>query len=514
VIVAAFQATIDRTMEGNSLQSEQDLLYRVARELLQKRDYGELLERILDAAIEALGAERGCVVVREERAFRTVVARNFGSDALQEAEQEISTSIASTAVDEGEVLLIGDAQEAGRFRDRGSVRRLGLRSVLCAPLVASNEAFALVYLENRRVSNCFEERHRNLLREICSLAAPRLHTAVEVERSRQRARELELVWGEADGIVTSDSGMASLLKTLTQVAATELPVLIQGETGTGKELIARAVYRRSRRASGPLVVVNCAAIPANLIESELFGHARGAFTGAIQDRVGLIGTANRGTLFLDEIGEMPPELQPKLLRVLQSGDFNRLGSVRMEQVDVRVVASTNRDLEREVDEGRFRSDLYFRLSTVTLKVPPLRERPHDIHLLADHFLRLYAARWGREAPRLSRECLGMLTSYAFPGNVRELEGEMARLVAVSTPEQEISVSMLNERIFRPRTDASKSAPQVQPMSLAAMEKKLILAVLEDTAGNRTRAAEVLGISREGLRTKMQRLGLTEAAQDS
>ena len=494
--------------------SEQNLLYRVARDLLQKRDYGELLARILDATIEALGADRGCVVVRENGKFKAVASRNFHTDALEEAELEISTSIANTAVEEGEVLLVGDAQEVGRFRNRGSVRRLGLRSVLCAPLVVSKEAFALVYLENRQVSNCFEERHRNLLREICSLAAPRLHTAVEIEAVRRRTRELELVWGEADGIVTADSGMASLLRTLTQVAATELPVLIQGETGTGKELIARAVYRRSKRASGPLVVVNCAAIPANLIESELFGHVRGAFTGADHDRVGLMGTANRGTLLLDEIGEMPLELQPRLLRVLQSGDFNRLGSVRSERVDVRVVAATNRDLQREVDEGRFRDDLYFRLAAVTLKIPPLRERPHDIHLLADHFLRVYAARWGREAPHLSRECLEALTSYEFPGNVRELESEMARLVAVSTPGEQITISMLNERIFRPRTGPVATTPQLSPMPLAAMERKLILAVLEHTAWNRTRAAEILGISREGLRTKMRRLDLTEVAPEN
>jgi transcriptional regulator with PAS, ATPase and Fis domain len=303
--------------------------------------------------------------------------------------------------------------------------------------------------------------------------------------------------------------MVSLLRTLTRVAETDLPVLIQGETGTGKELVARALYRRSARSSGPFVVLNCAAIPANLIESELFGHVRGAFTGAYQDRLGLIGAANRGTLFLDEIGEMPLELQPRLLRVLQSGDFNRLGSVRPERVDVRVVAATNRDLEREVEEGRFRSDLYFRLSSITLKIPPLRERPQDIHLLVDHFLRVYAGRQAREAPRLSRECLATLSSYAFPGNVRELEGEMARLVAISTPDEEVVAGALNDRILR-RTGAAASAAQVLPMSLAEMEKKLILAVLEHTAGNRTRAAEILGISREGLRTKMQRLDLSEA----
>jgi transcriptional regulator with PAS, ATPase and Fis domain len=252
-------------------------------------------------------------------------------------------------------------------------------------------------------------------------------------------------------------------------------------------------------------VVNCAAIPGNLIESELFGHVRGAFTDAKQDRIGLIGSANRGTLFLDEIGEMPFELQARLLRVLQSGDFTRLGSVRPETVDVRVVAASNRDLEKEVDEGRFRSDLYFRLSAVTLRIPPLRERPHDVVLLANNFLKSYANRYGRVAPRLSEECVSALSPYAFPGNVRELEGEMARLVAVSTPGEVITVALLNPRILgRPRKEAQANN-SLRPMSLAEMERNLIVSVLDHTDGNRTRAAEVLGISREGLRAKLQKL---------
>jgi transcriptional regulator with GAF, ATPase, and Fis domain len=489
-----------------------NVLYNIARNLLQEQDYGELLTNILDMTIQALGAERGCVVSREKGRFRATAARNFRNETLAEREREISTTIAGLAMQEGRALLFHNAQELEILRDKKSVRRLHPRSVLCAPLIVSNDAFAVIYLENREISNHFNEEHERLLSEICGLAAPRLHTAVAIESARHRARDLELVQGESDGVITADPGMSVVLETLAKIAPTDLTVLIQGETGTGKELLARAVYRRSARASGPFVVLNCGAIPPTLIESELFGCVRGAYSGADRDRIGLIGAANRGTLFLDEIGEMPMDLQSRLLRALQSGDFNRVGSARSEQVDVRVIAATNRDLESEVEQRRFREDLYFRLSTVTLKVPPLRQRRADIVMLADHFLRNYAGKRARAAPRLSSECTQLLLAYHFPGNVRELEGEMARLVAMCSPGEEIPASALSDRIARRKATAQRQA-DIQPMSLAEMEKKLILAVLRDTTGNRTHAAEILGISREGLRTKMQKLGLSPSVDD-
>ena len=492
---------------------EQAFLYSIARDLLNGRDYGDLLASLLDATIQALGADRGCIVVYEGGKFRATVERNFRSEGLLDIEEKISRTIAWTAVEEGQILVIGDAQKSERFRTRSSVRRLGLRSVLCAPMIKRDEAFALIYLENRDISNCFGDRQQQILAEICSLAGPRLHAVVDAAQAARRARELENLTGETDGIVSADPAMAKLLQSVSQVAPTDLPVLIQGETGTGKELFARAVYRRSRRTNGPFVIVNCAAIPANLIESELFGHVRGAFTDAKQDRIGLIGSANRGTLFLDEIGEMPIELQSRFLRVLQSGDFTRLGSVRQETVDVRVVAASNRDLENEKEAGRFRSDLYFRLSAVTLRIPPLRERPHDVAILANHFLKAYATRYGKVAPVLSEECVAALSSCVFPGNVRELEGEMARLSAVSAPGEMIPVTALSPRILGRQRKEGQTNSFIRPMSLAEMENKLILSVLEHTNGNRTRAAEVLGISREGLRAKLLKLHIGDTKND-
>jgi transcriptional regulator with GAF, ATPase, and Fis domain len=484
------------------------LLYRVSRALLKEGEYGELLSGLLDTLIEGLGADRGFVVVREAGEFRATAARNFRSEALSRAEEAVSRSIARSVMESGKAVLIGDASMTEPYSSQPSIQQLSLRSVLCAPLVASEEAFALIYLENRQVANRFTEEQRDLLDEVCALAAPRLRVAVAMSQAQRRAEALELTYRQSDGILTADPAMERVLQTVRQIATTDLPVLIEGETGTGKELIARAVYRHSARANGPFVALNCAAIPAALIGSELFGFVQGAFTGANRDRVGFVGAAHRGTLFLDEIGDLPLDQQPHLLRVLQSGEFTRLGSSRTEQVDVRFIAATNRDLESEVKAGRFRADLFFRISAVTLCLPPLRDRPHDIRLLAEHFVRTAATRYGRSVPQLGEDCLSALTAYSFPGNVRELESEMARLVALAPVHVPCGADSLNERIRnrgKNQPAASSPATPVAPMSLQEMEKQLISSVLQHTGGNRTRAAEILGISREGLRTKLQRL---------
>ena len=490
------------------------LLYRVSRVLLKEGEYGELLSDLLDTLIEELGADRGFVVVREAGEFRAATARNFRSEALSQAEEVFSRTIARSVMESGRAVLIGDASMTEPYSKHLSIQQLSVRSVLCAPLVTSDEAFALIYLENRQVANRFTEDQRHMLDEVCALSAPRLRAAVAMSQTQRRAEALELAHSQSDGILTADPEMMRVLKMVHQIATTDLPVLIEGETGTGKELIARAIYRHSGRVKGPFIALNCATIPATLIGSELFGFVQGAFTGANRDRIGFIGAAHRGTLFLDEIGDLPLELQPHLLRVLQSGEFTRLGNSRTEQVDVRFIAATNCNLEEEVKAGRFRADLFFRLSAITLRLPPLRDRPHDTRLLADHFLRAAAARYVRPVPRLTEDCLAALTAYSFPGNVRELESEMSRLVALASAEVPCGADLLNERI-RNRGNgqpASSSQPApVAPMSLLEMEKQLIMSVLEHTAGNRTRAAEILGISREGLRTKLQRLQIPAAA---
>src|SRR5580698_7980296 len=281
------------------------LLYQVSRALLKEGEYGELLSGLLNTLIEGLGADRGFVVVREGGEFRATAARNFRSQALSRAEEAFSRSIARAVMDSGRAVLIGDASTTEPYRDSTSVQEFSIRSVLCAPLVTSDEAYALIYLENRQVTDCFTEEQRSLLDEVCELAAPRLRAAVAMSQAQRRAEALELAHSQSDGILTADPEMTRILQTVHQIATTDLPVLIEGETGTGKELVARAVYRHSMRVKGPFIALNCGAFPATLIGSELFGSVQGAYTGANRDRVGFIGAAHRGTLFLDEIGDLP-----------------------------------------------------------------------------------------------------------------------------------------------------------------------------------------------------------------
>jgi DNA-binding NtrC family response regulator len=312
-------------------------------------------------------------------------------------------------------------------------------------------------------------------------------------RARLRRHE------SAHGFVTGDPAAKQLLATLERAAPSALPVLIQGETGTGKELLARALHDQSPRAAFPYVPINCAALPENLIESELFGHERGAFTGAIERKTGLFEVATRGTVFLDEIGELSLALQSRLLRVLESQEFFRVGGTRPVRVDVRVVSATNRDLRAEVEAGRFREDLFYRLNGVTLRVPPLRERRGDIPLLARHFLDR-----GKSGRLLDDSALASLAAYDWPGNVRELEMVIGRAALLSAGPRIGGEDLPLE--IRPR-----AAPRIlrTDLTLAEMEKEFVLATLDKSRGHRGRTAETLGIDPKTLYNKLRSWGIGE-----
>ncbi|NOZ25418.1 MAG: sigma-54-dependent Fis family transcriptional regulator [Nitrospirae bacterium] len=294
-------------------------------------------------------------------------------------------------------------------------------------------------------------------------------------------------------IITGDESMKRLLRITQEVARTDTTVLVTGESGTGKELLARYIHRHSPRKDRPFVAVNCAAIPENLLESELFGHEKGAFTGALEKKAGKFELADGGTLLLDEIGEMPLPLQAKLLRVLQEREIDRIGGKRPLSVDIRVVATTNRNLAEEVEKGKFREDLYYRLSVFPIELPPLRERTGDVRLLADFFLKKHAARYGKGISGFSEDALNHLYAQQWKGNVRELENVIQRAVLLSRSELIETGDFMIEKGRSPRHDAK---------TIKEMEKELILRTLRATNGNRTRTAECLGITVRTLRNKL------------
>ena len=309
-------------------------------------------------------------------------------------------------------------------------------------------------------------------------------------------------------IIGNSVALEAVLKQVQQVAPTDSSVLIQGETGTGKELIARAIHNLSARCGRPFVKLNCAAIPFDLLESELFGHERGAFTGAIAQKIGRFELADKGTLFLDEVGDIPPALQPKLLRVLQEQEFERLGSTRTHQVDVRLVAATNRNLAAMAKRNEFRSDLYYRLNVFPVSLPPLRERREDIPALVEHFVAIYTHRMGKQIDQISPETMSELTSYPWPGNIRELQNFIER-----------SVILTSGNVLRPPLSTLESPAEMecQAVTLEEAERDHILKTLEQTrwvVAGPSGAAARLGIKRSTLYFRMQKLGITRPNRDA
>jgi transcriptional regulator with PAS, ATPase and Fis domain len=310
------------------------------------------------------------------------------------------------------------------------------------------------------------------------------------------------------GLVAESRAMRRTLALVERARASRVTVLLSGETGTGKEVLARALHEDSERDPGPFVAVNCAAFPDALLESELFGHLRGAFTGADRDKKGLFEAAHGGVLFLDEVGETSPTLQAKLLRALQEREVRAVGGTRSRRVDVRVVAATNRELSAEVRRGAFRADLYYRLAVFPIAVPPLRRRREDILPLARHFLRLHAEREERQPLLLSREAEELLVAHAWPGNVRELENEMQRVVALAEPGVPVPAALLSERLAG-ALEAAQAAKDGETLreSLDRVEAWLIRRCLERNGGRKSATARQLGVTREGLYKKMRRLGI-------
>jgi len=550
------------TLSGEARRERENLrvFAKITRELVRETDLLPLLRNIVDSAVSLVGGERGFLLLRDMSLPReegeapsvekmTVsVARSFDHSDVVVPRSRLSMGIAGKVVESGRPILSLDAAQDERFDEMASVEDLRLRSVMCLPIEFDGRVEGVIYVDNRLQFGAFNEEDLELVELFAGQASIAIRNARfvadlrernhrleasrrQIERLneqlgrkvRDRDNELAVVRAELGrergrydytSIVGASDAMRKVFQQLDRIIESDLPVLIHGESGTGKELIARAVHFNGERKEKPFVTENCAALPDTLLESELFGHVRGAFTGAYKAKKGLLEQADGGTLFLDEIGDMSPEMQKKLLRVLQEGEFRVLGSDRRVEVDVRIVAASHRDLEELVRNGEFREDLYYRIAVLTVNLPSLRERRDDIPLLAEALMARAAREAGREAPGLPHEVMAALTSHDWPGNVRELENEMRRLVVLARDSVELEHLSQAVREGRSATGEPTGLPSVVEAgdiktAVAELERRSIEAALAQEGGNKSRAAETLGISRFALQRKLEKYGLVK-----
>jgi transcriptional regulator with GAF, ATPase, and Fis domain len=479
-------------------------LYGIAKLLLQAEAH-TMPELLLRHVLDSLGAGRGFIVIREAEGFAQRFQVGFDRESVSDEERRFSRSIVKEALKSGEVIQSRNPGQDLRFAGIESVRNLGEAGVLVAPLQYAGEVYGAVYVQHDKPLNIYSEEAAHFLKEFAEVAALSLQRALAFEELRRQSEEASRTLfadHQFPGLLTHDPKMIELLKVVAQVADSDATVLVGGESGTGKELIVQALHLNSSRRNKPFVVVHCTALPATVLESELFGHKRGAYTGADRDRPGRFASAAGGTVFLDEIAEVPLELQAKLLRFLQFGEIQRLGADRVETVDVRVVAATHQDLPKLVEKGRFRQDLYYRLKVVELQIPPLRERRGDIPLLLEHFTR---RAWKREGavPPWSREALRVLSAHRYPGNVRELEHIVERACLLARG-PELGVELLPPDLepapavapsFGFTTWSNDELKQAREQAQDAVEREFLRTLLESSQGNISEAARRSGISR-------------------
>jgi transcriptional regulator with GAF, ATPase, and Fis domain len=494
----------------------QTILHAIASE----HDTRRLMTLVLDSAIEITQAERGFLITRnDEGVLDFTDARNFDGEYVKKPVYKISRSLAEQVMSTGEAVLSSDAQQDDRFASYLSVADLQLCSILGLPIKVGDEVLGVLYLDNRFARGAFSKDDLDILAFFANQAGIALVTSRLIdENQEEELRALEEASGvsreeaplryDYSRIVGKSPEMREVFRLLDKVIPSEVPVLIQGSSGTGKELIAHAIHEHGPRKSKPFVSENCAAIPETLLESELFGHKRGAFTGADRDTPGLFVEAHKGTLFLDEIGDMSVEMQKKLLRALQEGEVRPVGGKETIKVDVRVISASNKDLRKLVGEGLFREDLLYRLNVITVRIPDLKKRRDDIPLLIDHFIRRIAAEVGMEEKSLSPKALMYLLQHDWPGNVRELENEMRKAMTLS--EATIEPDVLSEEI-RPRGTTPNEGPvrgpagplkEIVRREVERIEREIISQALLESSWNKSEASRTLGVSRPTLDAKI------------
>lgn len=482
-------------------------LLKISRVVHAIRDLEELQAQLLDLIFEVIPAGRGAILLSEGsgQEFSCLYART--RHAGQPQLIQVSRTIARQVMKDNIAILGVDVPGSGVLRKVESLVAAEVRSLLCVPLSVFQRMIGCIYLDSTNTANRFSEDHLQFMAAVAGISAVALDNARRQQWLEQENQRLTMEVRQDQSLVGEGAKMKEIFQFLARVAPTESTVLIEGESGTGKELAAKALHRNSHRASKPFVAINCAAIPETLLESDLFGHERGAFTGAASQKKGRLEVADGGVVFLDEIGDLAPALQVKLLRVLQEREFDRVGGTHPIKVDIRLIAATNRDLNDAVKRGEFRQDLYYRLAVVRLTMPPLRERREDIPMLTRHFVQKHAKRCKVKAKPISREAMAALVNYEWPGNVRELENAIERALVMGSSDmlllEDLPESLLEQNAPEEMAEGKYHA------SVKQLKKHLILDAVEQTGGNYVEAAQILGVHPNYLHRLIRNLGIKD-----
>ena len=498
-------------------------LLEASRVVNEPTDLAMVCQRVTEGAARVLRAEAASLLMLDQTRNELVFQSTVGpvADSLAGTRMPADKGIAGQAIKTGRAVNVGDARENRNFFDQIDDRtEMTTEGLIAAPLIINDEILGVIEVLNPNDRSNFSDQDLKVLQIFANLVASAMRNAKQLDNTQREIVAHRKQSVKKHAIVGESEHFRRALDLCQRVASVNTTVLITGETGTGKEVAARFIHDQSSRSDRPFVAVNCAAISQTLLESELFGHEKGAFTGADKQRQGWFELADGGTLFLDEIGEMAAATQAKLLRVLQEGEFVRVGGSGVVVCDVRVLAATNRNLKDEIEEGNFREDLYYRINIFPIEMPPLRERDSDIPALAKHFLRTVSNNMGIETPQISKSAIDALVVYDWPGNIRELSNVLERCVLLSRGKIEVAdlppdiagdlaiaqPLAVTEKARPASTDNSgrDNVSADQPTSLVELEKNMIIRALETADWNCSQAARALDISRDKLRYRMKK----------
>ncbi len=523
-------------------QKTYEKLFEISKRTLAQMNLERLLDMVLDEAVELSKAERGFIVLLKDGGIEVQSARNMDKESLKKATEKISTTVIREVSKSQKPILTTDAALDDKLKNAASVHRMKLRSVLAVPLRSGNEVQGVIYLDNRFATGIFQPAHAEIVGTFADQASLAISHAKLLRQNRERQRQLEkgqkiierlnraleeklkdqevelertklMVHGQDmeaprtdryQEIIGESKAMKEVFRTLDRIIESDVTVYIQGASGTGKELIARALHTYGPRRGKIFVSTNCASYNDTLLESELFGHVRGAFTGAEKDKKGLFEYATGGSVFLDEVADMSLAMQAKLLRVLQEGEIRSVGSSKTTKVDVRIISATNKDLGQMVKDGKFRKDLFYRLNVVKIKLPPLKDRRTDVPALINFFMQNNKMGIPKEFLSVEPAAMKVLMAYDWPGNIREIENEVNRVLVMG--KGALTKDLLSDHIrekfeFEEEMQNNLNLPQ----QVSHFEKKVIARALQESEGNKAKAAKMLGISRFTLHQKIKNL---------